>query len=184
MVRHSTGVYYFGERENLDNPTAVSAEHIREMLALLRVSYRYVVLDLPHTFDATTQEAFDASDTILLVATADVASVRAAKYTLRALGTAGYDDHRIKVLVNRTSRKNAISTTQFSQTIGHAVDYEVPNDYQRVIDAINTGEPFVLTDKKCDLTRSIVTMADSLRAAGNHSVTRAAMRTPMKAAQG
>lgn len=162
LLRHSSGVYFFGERENFDNPGSLQGDHVEQILAHLRQSFRHVVLDLPHIFDHVTQAALDGASAVLLVATPELTSVRATRYTLRALRAAGYDHNRVRIILNRVSKRNPISVGQFTETVEHPVAFEVPDDYPRVIESINTGEPFVFSDRKSDISRSIYEIAHGI----------------------
>lgn len=159
LIRHKSGVQYFGEKEVAGAAEGVSARQLSQMLVQLRESSQHVVLDLPHSFDAHTYEALQIADTILLVATCELSTIRATRYALRIFRSLGYDDNKVKIVLNRVSRKDAITEEQFCETVGCRVSYRIPSDYRTVIEAVNAGEPLVTSNAKSSVARSIIEMA-------------------------
>jgi len=94
----------------------ISPAHVFEMLSALREEFHHVVIDLPHVLDAHSYEAFQVADRILLVATADLSAIRSTRYALKILRTLGYDEHKVQIILNRVSKKDAITSAQFSET--------------------------------------------------------------------
>ncbi|HWO56183.1 MAG TPA: AAA family ATPase [bacterium] len=159
LIRHKSGLLYLGEKEVTSTSEGITAKQLSQMLSHLRDSYNDVVLDLPHTFDAYTYEALQIADRILLVATCELSTIRATRYALQVFRSLGFDDNKVKVILNRVSRKDAISEEQFCETAGCRVAYRIPSDYRTVIEAINAGEPLVISNQKSNVARSLSEMA-------------------------
>jgi pilus assembly protein CpaE len=61
----------------------IEAEHVFEIIELLRERHDYVVIDPQHTFDSITLAALDQSDEIVLVLTLDIPAIRSTQRTLQ-----------------------------------------------------------------------------------------------------
>ncbi|MBI3873215.1 MAG: response regulator [candidate division Zixibacteria bacterium] len=159
LLRHPSGLYYLGEKEAAGGADAITAKQLHQILTHLRDSFQSVVLDLPHGFDSHTYEALQLADRILLVATAELSTVRATRYALQVFRSLGYDEHKVKIVLNRLSRKDLISEEQFCETVGYPVSFRIPSDYRSVIEAVNGGEPMTMGKLKSGVAKSISQLA-------------------------
>ncbi|HEX9749985.1 MAG TPA: AAA family ATPase [candidate division Zixibacteria bacterium] len=159
LLRHPSGLYFLGEKDVGSGADVISAKQLHHILSHLRESFQYVVLDVPHIFDSHTYEALQLADRILLVATAELSTIRATRYALQVFRSLGYDQHKVKVVLNRLSRKDLIREDQFCETVGYPVSYRIPSDYRTVIEAVNSGEPLTMGKLKSGVARSIGQLA-------------------------
>lgn len=166
LLRHPTGIYCLAEREAMPEAEQITPTHVYEMLSTLRDEFHHVVIDLPHVLDAHGYEAFQIADRILLVATTDVASVRSTRYVLKILRTLGYDEQKVQIVLNRVSKKDAVSADQFSETLQYPVSWQIPSDYPTVIEAINIGDPVVHSKPKSAVAKELIKMASDLNVNG------------------
>jgi Flp pilus assembly CpaE family ATPase len=65
------------------------------------------------------------------------------------------------VVINRDSKRNSISRQQVEKAIKRPVNIAVPNDYNELIEAINTGRP-LLPDGGSELVSSLKHWAQTL----------------------
>jgi Flp pilus assembly CpaE family ATPase len=82
----------------------------------------------------------------------------------------------VDVVINRDSKRNAISRQQVEKAIKRPVNIAVPNDYNELIEAINTGRP-LLPDGHSELVSSLRVWAQSLSAHGSGA---AQVKAPVK----
>jgi pilus assembly protein CpaE len=159
LVRHGSGVYFLGEKEVVGGSESITANQLHLILTHLRESFRSVVLDLPHVFDSHTYEALQIADSILLVATAELSTIRATRYALQVFRSLGYDERKVKIVLNRLSRKDSITEEQFCETVGCQVSFRIPSDYRTVIEAVNGGEPMTMGKPKSGVAKSLAQLA-------------------------
>jgi len=160
LIRHNSGLYYLGEKEAVGEAEVIEPAQLHQILAYLKESFQNVVLDLPHVFDLHTYEALQIADRILLIATCDLSAIRATRYALRVFRSLGYDERKVKVVLNRVSRKDSISDKQFAETVQFPVSFTIPSDYRRVIDAVNAGHPLTMGKIKGDVAKSLAKLAE------------------------
>ena len=159
LIRHNSGLYYLGEKEMIGEAETLEPKQLHQVLTYLKESFQNVILDLPHTFDLHAYEALQIADRILLIATCDLSTIRATRYALRVFKSLGYDERKVKVVLNRVSRRDSISKDQFSETVQYPVSFTIPSDYRRVIDAVNTGQPLTLGKPKGDVPKGLAQLA-------------------------
>lgn len=145
IEHHDSGVHVLSAPYQPADFEAVSGELVRKILNFLGRQYEYVVVDAPKHFSPATLEALKAADHVLLVTTPDLPSLRNLTRCLPLLEEVGgdTDSNWLRVLVNRHESRALISPDKVEKTLGRPVFGTVRNDYETVMQAINTESPAV-----------------------------------------
>lgn len=162
VTRHSSGAKVLAGPPSINGTTELSAVHIKQGLTLLKTTYSAIIIDTTHELDSKTQAAFEMSDYILLPVVPSVSSVRAAKRTMDTLRGLGYDTKQMKVILNRTTKKDRITTKDVANTLDAPVFWTIPNDYRVVSESIDTGQPFTGLKRLSNVGKSVVELASIL----------------------
>jgi pilus assembly protein CpaE len=144
----------------------VHPEDVTEIVHLLRNRYDSVVFDLPHAFDPVTVAALDQATDILLVLTLDIPGIRSAKRALKIFDRIGYPRKKIHVVVNRYSKQIDVEMQKVELHLGERLIGFVPNDYKKVMDSINLGQPLVQSDPSSRISAEIRRIAALMSGAG------------------
>ncbi len=128
---------------------SVDGDRIGRILGFLKEHYDYIIADAPKTLNPVTMNAFEASEQILLLCTADLQSLRNMTRSLPLLkGLAGNrPEGWIQPIVNRYNPALPISVGEVERTLGMKVFWTLQNDYRAIMDSINEGRPAVLRGK-------------------------------------
>jgi pilus assembly protein CpaE len=121
----------------------VHSENVVEVIDLLRERFEFVVLDLPHTFDANTIAALDQADEILLVLTLDILAARAAQKSLAIFGRLGYTSSKVRLILNRWSKQSDLELRHVERFLGERITSFVSDDYATVVNSVNLGKPLI-----------------------------------------
>jgi len=142
MTRHSTGLQLLA---GPNIPVAVepsSAEYAR-LFDMLMAHFRYVVVDASTRVDATTRLISNLSQTVLMVANADVASLWSAARVQRYLGEGGGGREKVNLVLNRFRKMPGFSESDAEAAAGAKLLWKIPNQYFAVSTAIDRGIPVV-----------------------------------------
>ena len=145
IEQHESGVHLLSAPFHPDRAEVVSGDEIRRILHFLRQHYDYVVVDTSKSFSPATLAAIDQSDLVFLVANLDLPSLRNIQRglpMLRRVLARGED--QLRLVINRFQAEGDISLEDVSRTLGLKVFWTLSNDYEAVVDSINTGKPIVL----------------------------------------
>jgi len=137
----------------------ITVRDVSEVLHLMGRRYESIVLDLPHTFDPLTIAALDLADDVLLVMTMDIPGIRSTKRALKVFERLGYPRGKIRVVVNRWSKSIDVELQKVEAHLDEQLVGFVPNDYPRVIESINLGQPLVQSEPSSKLTIEIKRIA-------------------------
>ncbi|HSJ24321.1 MAG TPA: AAA family ATPase [Longimicrobiales bacterium] len=146
IERHESGVHLLSAPFQPEKVEQVSTEQARKIFQFLKQQYDYVLVDTPKSFSPAAMAAFEQADAIYVVTVVDLPSLRNIKRSLPLLEriTNGQLKERVKLVVNRYHPDNAISINEVQRTLGLDVHWRLSNDYETVINAMNTGEPVML----------------------------------------
>jgi pilus assembly protein CpaE len=141
MTRHEGGL------QVLAGPNAPvlmepSTSEFARLFDMLVGHYRYVVVDASTRMDPVTRLVSNLSQTVLLVAHADVASLWSAARIQQYLGEAGGRD-RVQLLLNRFRKIPGFSETDAETAAGIKLLWKIPNQYFAVATAIDRGIPLM-----------------------------------------
>lgn len=137
----------------------ITVQDVSEVLHLMGRRHECIVLDLPHTFDPVTIAALDLADDVLLVMTMDIPGIRSTKRALKVFERLGYPRGKIRVVVNRWSKNIDVELQKVEAHLDEQLIGFIPNDYPKVIESINLGQPLVQTESSSKLAIEIKRIA-------------------------
>jgi len=159
MTRHNDGLQLLA---GVNVPVAVepaTAEFAR-LFDLLVGHFRYVVVDASSRVDATTRLVCNLSETVLLVAHADVASLWSATRIQQYLGETGGRE-RVRLVLNRFRKIAGFTEADAEAAAGVKLLWKIPNHYVAVSGAIDRGVP-LMHQSYSEIARSFSGLAAAL----------------------
>jgi len=159
MTKHSGGLQLLA---GTNVPAVVdpsTAEFVR-LFDMLVTHYRYVVVDASSRFDAASRLIANLSETVLLVACTDVASLWSAARVQQYLGETGSRE-RVRLVLNRFRKVAGFSEADAEAAVGAKLLWRVPNQYFAVSGAIDRGTP-VMEQRNTEIARCFSGLAQEL----------------------
>lgn len=156
MVRHKSGVHLLAQTTRPEDADDLDGRAVGRALELLRASYDVVVADGLADFSATSLAVLDRADTILLVLTQDVPSLKNAYRCLELFRRLGYGADKTKVVVNRYGKRSELTLDTIADAIGQPVAHTVANDFPAVTAAINRGDLLTASAPRAEVSQDIV----------------------------
>lgn len=142
---HDSGVHLLSAPYHPERAESVTADHAKQIIQFLKQHYEYVFVDVSNSFSARTLAAFEKADEVYLIATADLPSLRNIQRCQHLIGRLS-NMGELRLVVNRYHPDCDITLEDVEKSIGMEIYWALPNDYQSVIYAINTGQPVILDD--------------------------------------
>jgi pilus assembly protein CpaE len=167
MVEHSSGVKALIGSVDPVELEAIPVPAIEAILNLLRLHYRFVVIDMPPFLHATHLYVLSYCSTLLLVANLfDVTTVSDAKKFFQTVEGKYVPKEKIHLVLNRSSKFNRLVASDVIKALDHPVAAEIPND-SRLVYAVNEGVPIVIGRPNSPVAQSIRQLADAIVASTN-----------------
>lgn len=144
IEKHESGVHLLSAPFHPEKAEVVTADNINRILKFLRQHYDYIIVDTPKGFSPSTLATFEAADAIYLVSNIDLPTLRNIKRCMPLLGrVAGSGREKVHLVVNRYHADDIISLEEVERTLGLDVYWTLANDYEAVIQSINSGQPVI-----------------------------------------
>jgi pilus assembly protein CpaE len=159
MTRHSGGLQLLA---GSTMPAAIdpsTAEFVK-LFDMLVTHFRYVVVDASSRFDAASRLIANLSETVLLVACSDVASLWSAARVQQYLGETGSRE-RVRLVLNRYRKVPGFSEADAEAAVGAKLLWRVPNQYFAISSAIDRGTP-VMDQRSSEIARCFSGLAQEL----------------------
>jgi pilus assembly protein CpaE len=159
VTKHSTNLSLLAAPLEAHEAEEIHPDAVREVLHLLTQRYERIILDLPHTFDPITVSSLDLADDIFLLLTLDIPGIRSTKRALTVFDRLDYPRRKIHVVANRWSKKIDVELQKVQTHLGQQFVGFVPNDYPKVMDSINLGQPHLQLEPSSKIATEIKRIA-------------------------
>jgi len=141
---HESGMHFIAAPTFPSDAETLRAETIGAAFHLLKSQYEYIVADLPHDFSESAIQALDAADVILMVASPDMASIRAVTAALDTYDKLGYNKEKIKLVLSAIFPHSSLTKEKIETALRMPAIATIPYVQDLFVDAINLGQPPVL----------------------------------------
>lgn len=159
MITHSSGVKVLLAPPQPEMAELVTAEHIRRILVELAANYDYVIVDTWPSFADVVLTAMDLADTILLLMTLEMTTIRDVKLYLEVVEKLNYPQEKVKLLLNRAGSVGGIKVEAVEETLRYKVMVGLSNDGGAMMMAVNQGVPLVISAREHAFSRDVYRLA-------------------------
>lgn len=163
-AEHPSGLRLFSAvAKNAILSRDVAPDRLSSFVDLLAAHHQHVVIDVPHVIDGLTVTALTMASEITLVLQQSTLHVRNTTRLLRILREElGVPQERVRLLVNRHSRKLALQTEDITSAVSMPVHATIPSHYQAALESSDAGVPLLDSDRTSPMCRSLVEIVDRM----------------------
>lgn len=159
MTRHNGGLQLLAG-PNVPVAVEPSTAEFARLFDMLMGQFRYVVVDASTRIDPTTRLVSNLSQTVLMVANTDVASLWSAARIQQYLGEAGGRE-KVSLVLNRFRKMPGFTEADAEAAAGAKLLWKIPNQYFAVSTAIDRGVP-VMAQNHTEIARAFTGLAARL----------------------
>ena len=170
VISHSSGVRVLLAPPSPEMAELITPNGIRKVLEALRRTNDLVVVDCPASFSETTLAILDTADVILTALTLEITSIKNIRLFLEVAQQLGYDESKIKLVLNRADSTLGIRVADVEHSIGRKVDHTIVSDGRSVVYALNRGVPFVISNREAPVSQDILRLATAVAGDQRQSV--------------
>lgn len=156
---YENGMDFIAAPDSPRQAELVTREAVARALDVLKPSYEYIVVDLPHDFGDMTLEILDQADIILLLVAPELASLRATAATIDTYDKLDYDLDKVRLVLNRPFEEEGVAAMDIFRALKHPIAVELPYAGRRCVQAINNGQPLTSTRPDHPTSRAIENFA-------------------------
>jgi len=159
ILEHPSGIRVLLGPPHPEMAELVTAGHMKHILAAVKKTYDYVLIDAWNSLHDLVLAIFDLSDKILLVTTAELTAIKDTKLFFDVVEALGYPPEKIVLVLNRLDGRGGISLPDIQGAIKHPVAMAIPNDWAVANYAINQGVPFAMSQKDSHIGKAVGELA-------------------------
>lgn len=164
MVRCTDRLSLFAAPATLDSEYDIPAEAYEEVTGKIRGTAPFVVLDLPHVWNAWMRRTLLSCDEVVIVATPDLASLRNAKNLVDLIRAARPNDAPPRLVLNQMGvpGRPEIPAKEFSAALGVEPTLIIPFDPKTFGQAANNGQMLEEVGAKTKVAEGVSHLAQLL----------------------
>lgn len=137
----------------------VTTDHVRSLMAELRRTFDYIVVDSSSHLAEFNLEVIEMSQRILVVTSLTIPAIKDAKLTLKVLESLSVDPAAVLLVVNRVDSFADFNRDSIEQSLHMPVAVQIPHDHRTVGDAITRGATFATLNPEAEISRAIRELA-------------------------
>lgn len=161
MARHSSGIDLLLTASEPDDWRAMQPEHISAIARAVSETHEYVVIDTPGVMSEVVAASLNEAATVLLVSSLDISSVKDTKTAVRILDSWGMSHSRLRLIVNDSTRAEAVRAADVERATGLTISKTLPFDGHVGL-SVQTGVPVSLSQPASKYARGVQEIAESL----------------------
>ena len=160
LIKHEpSGVYVLPAPLEPAFADQIGATEMVRIVEMLRRFCSFVIIDTPAYFNDVVLGLIEVSDDVLLVAGMDIPNIKNVKIGLQTLRLLNTPMEKLRLVLNRANSKVKLDVGEVERTLGIQAQSLIPSDVV-VPQAVNKGEPVVLSAPKSGVTQAMNQLAD------------------------
>lgn len=140
LLHHASGLSVLGSPDACAPRRLIPAGDLERILEFLRHEYDFILFDASLQDDESSA-LIQFADEAYLVSTPDIASLRDLSGHIQHLSLSETAASRLRVVINRSSSKDAIGSAAIAKAVALPVSMTIPDGGEELQAAMNAGEP-------------------------------------------
>lgn len=161
LVPHLSGAKILPAPLSPEQAELITLDRVEELLGVLQENFDYIIVDTAPLFNDINLAALDAAQSILILLSQDLASVKHVKTNLDILTTLGHQE-KVRLIVNCAGIEGGIKITDLEKSFNTTAFSVIPSDEKVVRTAINKGLPVVMTQANSRVGEALMDLAGKL----------------------
>jgi pilus assembly protein CpaE len=162
VINHSAGIRVLLAPPSPEMAELITPAGVKRVLEALRRNHDLVIVDCTSWFNDTTLAILDAADVILTMLSLEITSIKNMRLFLEVAEQLGYDQDKVKLVLNRADSSLGIRVSDVESSIGRKVDHTIVSDGRSVVYALNRGVPFFLSNREAQVSQDILRLAEAV----------------------
>ena len=155
LTRHAdSGVDVLAAPLRPEDGELVTDHQVERILEVARPAYDLIVVDTSPSFHGPMLSALDRSDTMLLVCTPEVPTLKNVRMGIETLRKLSFPEERLKLVLNRIDFGLSIRKPEVESVLGCPVSFQLPTTPE-MANAVNQGVPLTLLQPNVDFARAL-----------------------------
>lgn len=124
---------------NPEGADYVSKDIVEKIIEISKKYYDIIVIDTGVNFDEHTLFVLDISDSIYLISSMEMSSLKNTKLGLSVMKSLNYSEKKIKIIINEANEKFGVSKKDIEKVFDYPVHAYIPEDIKNIRNSVNKG---------------------------------------------
>lgn len=157
MLKHATGVHVLPAPLYPDQAEQITTSDVETILRVVRSGYDYVVVDTPPFFEERVLVALDWADSVLLLASLDLPSIKNLRLSFTTMDLMAYPMDKLRIVINRAGSKVGLDVEDVERHLGRKVFATISSSID-VPRSLNAGETVLLSKPASKVAQELNTL--------------------------
>ncbi|MEH6993010.1 AAA family ATPase [Neobacillus drentensis] len=147
----------------------ISEHHIKAAIEEMKKQFDIVLIDMSTYLSDIHLRCLDLADAILLITTNELSVMRLTQLYLETLETINIKD-KVMLILNRFQKGQSLEVKKIEEIFGIDVYHTFPEQSNVVVASINAGYPYILSNSRSYISKSVLKLSETLFAENNHEI--------------
>lgn len=138
-IDERNGISVIAQEGRIGEIGMVTPDRLPRFFDAVKAQHGLVIIDGVRSFSDQAVTALDAADVILLVISQDIPALRSARQVLSLFKRLGYDQHKVKIVINRYLPKSPLTVNEIEDRLDHEIYETLDNDFPFISSLIEEG---------------------------------------------
>ena len=153
LLKHESGVHVMAATQEIPVfDSRVPATALSNLISMLSRNYQQLIFDVQRPSDMAMLPVLQAADRYYIVMQQTLMDLQGARRLLNYLDSIGVERSRLKIIVNRQESRHPVKLADIEAALEDVCIFQLPNDYRRVSQSVNVGQPLSARWKKAPIT--------------------------------
>ena len=167
LFKHPSGISVLTSPTGLDGMNPATPEILEKLLAAMQEIFDFIVIDGGQSIDELSLKILEMANQVLLVASLSLPCLTNVKRLLWSFEKMGYPwQEKTKIIINRHQKNSLISLKEAEQSLNHKIFWQIPNDFQTTMAAINQGKLLFQVGNGAEICKNVRELAASFNGKG------------------
>ncbi len=162
LSTHNSQIKVLLAPPNPQDGEAVTSDHLKTIIDLLRREFDYVVVDTQSSFQDRALAVLDVADQILVIMTLEMTCIKNIKLFLEVAELLDYSSEKIFLILNKADNRLGIRVENVENNIKHKIGIQIGNAPHEVTLSINQGVPMVISNRDHRVSKDLFALAREL----------------------
>ncbi len=154
MTHHSSGIEVLAAPSDPADADAITSPDVSWLIQAAQAAYSYVIVDTPPALTEEVLAAFDLSDSLVVMATLDLPSVKNLGVFLSTLDRLKVPAEGISLLLNKAESDVGLSPAEVQRLFRQEFVGVLPYS-KEVSRSVNAGRPVLESAGNCEISRAL-----------------------------
>jgi pilus assembly protein CpaE len=141
---------------------SMGPEELAHVIDQFKTNFQNIIFDLPKFHTSFSRALMSTADTILVLLSFNIPSIRNASMALSILNDLGVSKEQIRLIGTDFQSSGDLTKKDVAMHLKCELHYHLPLAGEGLLTSINTGEPMVLTEPHAPYSQAIYAMARDL----------------------